>query len=148
MTRNGTWADGDADIMYVLHDDERKNYRDNQRPTKILDKVARALVDKYRRANVKPQRRAVSVKFPATDGGERVVSFDVARAFAKGGHYEIRDKSTAQGWTETNPRMPAKTCFHFYKQYGNRNSRSSEYAIPPAGVRHRAGLLHFITQIF
>lgn len=98
----------DVDIMYVLHDDERKDYRDNQPPTKILAEVERILIDTYGRDNVKPQRRSVSVKFPATGDDERVVSFDVVPAFAKGDHYEIPDKSTSKGWTKTNPRVHAE----------------------------------------
>jgi predicted nucleotidyltransferase len=98
----------DVDIMYVLHDDERKAYRDNQPPTKILDEVERILIDEYGRDNVKQQRRSVSVKFPVTGGEERVVSFDVVPAFTKADHYEIPDKSTTKGWTETNPLVHAE----------------------------------------
>ena len=97
----------DVDIMYVLHDDEREKYRTGQPPTKILMEVERILTDEYGEKNVRPQRRSVSVKFPATGDDERVVSFDVVPAFAKGDHYEIPDKSTTKGWTETNPLIHA-----------------------------------------
>lgn len=98
----------DVDIMYILHDDERAKYRDGQPPTKILAEVERILGKAYGEANVRPQRRSVSVKFPVTGDDERVVSFDVVPAFAKGDHYEIPDKSTTKGWTETNPRVHAE----------------------------------------
>lgn len=97
----------DVDIMYILHEDEREKYRTGQQPTKILNKVERILADEYGAANIRQQRRSVSVKFPATGDDERVVSFDVVPAFVKGDHYEIPDKSTSKGWTETNPLIHA-----------------------------------------
>lgn len=98
----------DVDIFYVLHDDERPTYRTDQQPSKILNKVEAILAKEYGAAQVRAQRRSVSVEFPATGDDERVVSFDVVPAFTKGDHYEIPDKSTAKGWTETNPRVHAE----------------------------------------
>jgi len=98
----------DVDIFYVLHEDERANYRTGQLPTKILNAVHKVLVDKYGRDQVRSQRRSISVEFPATGDDERVVSFDVVPAFAKSDHYEIPDTSTVKGWTETNPRIHAE----------------------------------------
>lgn len=73
----------DVDIMYVLHEDERKNYRTDQLPTKILAKVERILADEYGAKNVHTQRRSVTVEFPVAADEERVVSFDVVPAFTK-----------------------------------------------------------------
>lgn len=98
----------DVDIMYVLHDDERAKYRTGQQPTRILNEVERILADEYGTENVRQQRRSVSVKFPVNGDEERVLSFDVVPAFVKGDNYEIPDKSTSKGWTETNPRTHAK----------------------------------------
>lgn len=98
----------DVDIMYVLHEDERKKYRTDQLPTKILAKVERLLADEYGAKNVHTQRRSVTVEFPVAADEERVVSFDVVPAFTKGDHYEIPDTSTTKGWTETNPRVHAE----------------------------------------
>ncbi|MBS0631617.1 MAG: nucleotidyltransferase [Verrucomicrobia bacterium] len=98
----------DVDIFYVLHEDERANYRTNQQPSKILTEVERILAREYDQKNVRRQRRSVSVEFPATGDDERVVSFDVVPAFVKGDHYEIPDTSTVKGWTETNPRIHAE----------------------------------------
>lgn len=98
----------DVDIMYVLHEDERAKYRTNQQPTKILNEVERILAKEYGGENVRQQRRSVSVKFAVQGEEERVMSFDVVPAFAKGDNYEIPDKSSAKGWTETNPKTHAK----------------------------------------
>lgn len=98
----------DVDIMYVLHEDERANCRTSQQPTKILNEVERILAAEYGQENVRQQRRSVSVKFPVNGDEERVMSFDVVPAFVKGDNYEIPDKSTAKGWTETNPRIHAE----------------------------------------
>jgi SMODS domain-containing protein len=102
----------DVDIFCVLHDDERPKYRDNKRPSVLLDEVERVLVKRYGRQNVSKQRRSVTVEFPDSQDEERVMSFDVVPAFTVGdpdkdGHYEIPDTATARGWTETDPRVHA-----------------------------------------
>ena len=108
----------DVDIFYVLHEDERKDYRTDQPPGKILAKVEQILVAEYGKDQVRGQRRSVSVEFPATGDDERVVSFDVVPAFPKGAHYEIPDKSTTKGWTETNPRVHADKATAANEAYG------------------------------
>jgi len=99
----------DVDIFCVLGEKER-HYRSNT-PSVLLDAVAVALRDKYGQDKVKPQRRSVTVDFgvTATDDltEEKVMSFDVVPAFAKGDHYEIPDTATAAGWTETDPTVHA-----------------------------------------
>jgi hypothetical protein len=108
----------DVDIFYVLHEDERATYRTNQHPTKVLTEVERILVSKYGRSQVKVQRRSVSVKFPVSGDEERVISFDVVPAFAKGDNYEIPDTSTVNGWTETNPRTHAEEATKANEMFG------------------------------
>ncbi|HWA15274.1 MAG TPA: CBASS oligonucleotide cyclase [Gemmatimonadales bacterium] len=108
----------DVDIVYVLHDDERGEYRTGHLPGKVLSKVEAILVDEYGRDNVRVQRRSVSVQFPATGDDERVVSFDVVPAFTRGDHYEIPDTSTTKGWTETNPRTHAEKATAANEAYG------------------------------
>lgn len=98
----------DVDIFCVFHDDERPKYRNNKPPTLILDDTEKALAKKYGKENVKKQRRSVSVVFPDSNDGERVMSFDVVPAFTKSSHYEIPDTATNKGWTETNPKTHAE----------------------------------------
>lgn len=98
----------DVDIFCVLQKDERPKYRDGKRPNVLLDEVERVMVKRYGRGNVSKQRRSVAVEFPDADDEERVMSFDVVPAFAKGDHYEIPDTATQSGWTETDPRVHAE----------------------------------------
>lgn len=98
----------DVDIFCVLHDDERPKYRNNKHPSVILADTEKLLVKKYGRENVEAQRRSVSVRFPNAKDDERVMSFDVVPAFTKSSHYEIPDKVTSKGWTETNPKVHAE----------------------------------------
>ena len=97
----------DVDIFCVLHTDERPKYRDGKQPSVLLDEVERVMVNKYGRSNVNQQRRSVTVEFPDTKDEERVMSFDVVPAFQKSNYYEIPDKATKSGWTETDPRVHA-----------------------------------------
>lgn len=102
----------DVDIFCVLHDDERPKYRDGKGPALLLDEVERVLVKRYGQPNVSKQRRSVTVEFTDSQDEERVISFDVVPAFTVGdpdkeGHYEIPDKATVKGWTETDPRVHA-----------------------------------------
>ncbi len=97
----------DVDIFCVLHDDERKTYRNDKHPSVILAAVERVLIDKYGAQNVHKQRRSVTVDFPDGTDEERVMSFDVVPAFTKSSHYEIPDTATTKGWTETNPKVHA-----------------------------------------
>lgn len=108
----------DVDIMYVLHEDERAKYRTGQQPTKILNEVERILAVEYGQENVRQQRRSVSVKFLVNSDEERVMSFDIVPAFVKGDNYEIPDKSTAKGWTETNPRIHAEEAVKANEAFG------------------------------
>jgi predicted nucleotidyltransferase len=98
----------DVDIFCVFHDDERPEYRDNKHPSIILSEVEKVLADEYGSANVRKQRRSVTVDFPDVKDEERVMSFDVVPAFTKSDHYEIPDTSTDKGWTETNPKVHAE----------------------------------------
>lgn len=98
----------DVDIFYVLHDDERKKYRDGKPPSVLLDEVEKVLAKKYVSDKVRRQRRSVSLEFPVSGEEERVISFDVVPAFTKGDHYEIPDTATSKGWTETNPKVHAE----------------------------------------
>jgi len=98
----------DVDIFYVLHDDERKKYRDGKPPSVLLDEVERVLAKEYGGDKVHRQRRSVSLEFPVSGEEERVISFDVVPAFTKGDHYEIPDTATPKGWTETNPKVHAE----------------------------------------
>lgn len=98
----------DVDIFCVLGDDER-HYRDKP-PSALLSSVKDAMVQKYGRANVEPQRRSVNVKFGVVPDAEeqtndQVMSFDVVPAFTKAKHYKIPDTSVPKGWTETDPRV-------------------------------------------
>jgi predicted nucleotidyltransferase len=102
----------DVDIFCVLHDDERPKYRDGKSPSILLDEVDRVMVKRYGRSNVSKQRRSITVEFTDSQDEERVMSFDVVPAFAvgdpdKGGHYEIPDTATVEGWTHTDPRVHA-----------------------------------------
>lgn len=102
----------DVDILCVLHDNERPKYRDGKGPSILLDEVERVMVNEYGRPNVSKQRRSVTVEFTDSQDEERVMSFDVVPAFTVGdpdkeGHYEIPDKATFKGWTETDPRVHA-----------------------------------------
>jgi len=95
----------DVDIFCVLHDDERKTYRDGKGPATLLNKVEEVLVAEYGRNRVKRQRRSISVEFPSKPDDQAVMSFDVVAAFNKSGHYEIPDEGTSKGWTETDPEV-------------------------------------------
>lgn len=102
----------DVDIFCVFNDSERAKYRDNKSPSIILAATEKTLVEKCGRENVRTRRRSVTVDFPdakdATDGEERVMSFDVVPAFTKSSHFEIPDTATTKGWTETNPKVHAE----------------------------------------
>lgn len=98
----------DVDIFCVLHDDERREYRDGQGPGKLLDDTEDILINEYGSNAVRRQRRSVSVEFPGPYDDDRVMSFDVVPAFIKSDHYEIPDEGTNAGWTETNPRVHAE----------------------------------------
>lgn len=98
----------DVDIFYVLHDDERKKYRDGKPSSVLLDEVEKVLAKKYGSDKVRRQRRSVSLEFPVSGEEEQVISFDVVPAFTKGDHYEIPDTATSKGWTETNPKVHAE----------------------------------------
>jgi len=97
----------DVDIFLVLGKDER-HYR-SKPPSRLIDAVESALLEKYDRDCVHQQRRSVTVEFgvtvidDATD--EKVVSFDVVPAFAKDDYFEIPDIQTSAGWTSTNPKV-------------------------------------------
>jgi len=97
----------DVDIFCVFHDDERPKYRNGKAASVILTDVEKVLARKYDAKNVSRQRRSVTVEFPDGADEERVMSFDVVPAFAKGAHYEIPDMATSKGWTETNPKIHA-----------------------------------------
>ncbi len=94
----------DVDIFCVLHDELRSKYRANKAPSLVLGDIERILAKEYGKENVKPLRRSVCVKFTDASDDERVMSFDVVPAFAKGSHYEIPDTSRGD-WIETNPRV-------------------------------------------
>jgi hypothetical protein len=95
----------DVDIFCVFGDEERDKYRKNKSPSVILSATEKVLKKEY--GNAKKQRRSVSIEFPVRGDEERVMSFDVVPAFAKGDHYEIADTGTSSGWTETNPKTHA-----------------------------------------
>lgn len=98
----------DVDIFCVLHNDEKPKYRDGKQPGVLLGAVEQILAAKYGSSCVSRQRRAVTVEFSSGGDDERVVSFDVVPAFAKGDHYEIPDTATTSGWTNTNPKIHAE----------------------------------------
>jgi len=93
----------DVDIFFVLHADER-HYRDKP-PSMGLADFERVLADEYGSACVSRQHRSVCVHFDIAGEEERVMSFDVVPAFAKGNHYEIPDTTAPDGWIETDPRV-------------------------------------------
>jgi len=96
----------DVDIFCVLGKNEA-SYR-SQHPSVILTKVEQKLAKEYGRANVRCQRRSISVDFGVSGQEDRVMSFDVIPAFDKGPHYEIPDIQTKTGWTETDPEVHAE----------------------------------------
>jgi hypothetical protein len=98
----------DVDIFCVLSDDEKANYRTNKHPSVLLNRVKAVLIEQYGQENVSKQRRSVTVEFPVKGQENRVMSFDVVPAFAKGDHYEIPDEAVSVGWTETNPKIHAE----------------------------------------
>lgn len=98
----------DVDIFCVLHNDERPKYRDGKQPGVLLGAVEQTLAVKYGSSCISRQRRAVTVEFSSGGDDERVMSFDVVPAFAKGDHYEIPDTATTSGWTNTNPKIHAE----------------------------------------
>ena len=110
----------DVDIFCVLGKEER-HYRDKP-PAELLKAVEDALIEKYGQANVGGQRRSVTVRFGVTADAEeqtndKVMSFDVVPAFAKGNHFEIPDTSTSKGWTETDPRVHADRAIEAQKNF-------------------------------
>lgn len=110
----------DVDIFCVLGDEER-HYRDKP-PSVLLKAVEDAMVDEYGRDNVGGQRRSVTVRFGVVadaeeQTGDKVMSFDVVPAFAKGDHYEIPDTATSKGWTETDPRVHADKAIEAQKNF-------------------------------
>jgi hypothetical protein len=109
----------DVDIFYVLHDDERKKYRDGKQPSILLGDVEKVLAKRYGNDKVRCQRRSVSLEFPVSGEEERIMSFDVVPAFSKGGHYEIPDTATSKGWTETNPKVHAEKATAAHEAFGN-----------------------------
>ena len=98
----------DVDIFCVLHDDERPTYRNDKRPSVLLNQLEEVLVREYGRENVTQQRRSVSVKFGKPGEDDKVMSFDVVPAFTKSKHYEIPDTKIATGWTHTDPTIHAE----------------------------------------
>ena len=96
----------DVDIFCVFGDEERSKYRKDKAPSVILAATEKLLKKEY--GNAKQQRRSVSIEFPVRGDEDRVMSFDVVPAFAKGDHYEIPDTGTSKGWTETNPKIHAE----------------------------------------
>lgn len=109
----------DVDIFYVLHDDERKKYRDGKQPSILLGDVEKVLAKRYGNDKVRRQRRSVSLEFPVSGEEERVISFDVVPAFSKGDHYEIPDMATSEGWTETNPKVHAEKATAAHEAFSN-----------------------------
>jgi predicted nucleotidyltransferase len=95
----------DVDIFCIFHDDERPRYRNGKAPSIVLGDVEKVLTKKYGHANVRRQRRAVTVEFTDSADEERVTSFDVVPVFTKSHNYEIPDTGTKEGWTETNPKI-------------------------------------------
>lgn len=103
----------DVDIFCVLDDDERPRFRNGKLPSVLLDEVERVLTKEYGSDRVSKQRRSVQVEFPHAQDEDLVMSFDVVPAFTignpdNGGHYEIPDKATSKGWTDTDPRKHAE----------------------------------------
>ena len=112
----------DVDIFCVLGKGER-HYRDKP-PSDLLEAVASALITKYGRDNVSKQRRSVTVGFGVRPDDQeqtddKVMSFDVVPAFAKGEDYEIPDTATATGWTLTDPRVHAAKAVEAQKNFAN-----------------------------
>jgi hypothetical protein len=113
----------DVDIFIVLGKKER-HYR-NKPPVDLLTAVEKALAKKYGEANVKRQRRSVTVDFGVKADAEdktnyQVVSFDVVPAFALGNDYEIPDIGTngaPDGWTKTNPTIHADKAIEAQEAY-------------------------------
>ena len=112
----------DVDIFCVLGEKQR-HYRDKH-PSELLKAVEDVLVGKYGRDNIGRQRRSVTVRFGVQPDDEeqtddKVMSFDVVPAFAKGDDYEIPDTATASGWTLTDPRVHAEKAIEAQKNFSN-----------------------------
>ena len=107
----------DVDIFYVLHDDERRRFREGKHPSVLLNETERVLAKAYGRETVRKQRRSVSLEFPIAGEEERVLSFDVVPAFTKSDHYEIPDTAISKGWTETNPKIHAEKATNANEKY-------------------------------
>jgi hypothetical protein len=109
----------DVDIFCVLGAKER-HYRDKS-PSVLLGAVESALAKKYGSDKVSKQRRSCIVDFgvKAVDDhtDDKVMSFDVVPAFAKGDHYEIPDMATSSGWIETNPKIHDDKAVEAQKAY-------------------------------
>jgi hypothetical protein len=110
----------DVDIFCILGEKER--YRRDKPPAELLAAFEAALVEKYGRGNVKPQKRSVTVDFGVKpdeneETGGKVMSFDVVPAFAKDGHYEIPDTGNPKGWTETDPEVHFNLAVQAHERY-------------------------------
>jgi hypothetical protein len=110
----------DIDIFCILGEKER--HRRDKPPADLLAAFEAALVEKYGRGNVKPQKRSVTVDFGVKpdeneETGGKVMSFDVVPAFAKEGHYEIPDTGNPKGWTETDPEVHFDLAVQAHERY-------------------------------
>lgn len=106
----------DVDIFCVFAESERDKYRTNKAPSLMLGETERVLAKEC--DEVRKQRRSISIEFPVRGDEEKVLSFDVVPAFAKGDHYEIPDVGNPKGWTETNPKIHAEKATKANEEFG------------------------------
>jgi hypothetical protein len=99
----------DVDLFCILEGKD-SDYR-SKPPSEVLEAFRSVLATKYGEGNVRTEHRCVVVRFGDTETGqdedERVLSFDVVPAVAKGDDYEIPD-SNSGSWMRTNPEIHAK----------------------------------------
>ena len=109
----------DIDIFFVLD----SNYRPG-RPEDVLTDFYDVLADEYGSNAVTKQSHSVGIDFgvvvDADDNTDyRVVSVDCVPAFAKGGNYEIPDRTSGGRWIETNPKTHADRAIEAHQNYNN-----------------------------
>ncbi len=99
----------DVDIFCILDQEEERKYLSSH-PSLLLQEVAGALRRHFPDEDVMPRRRSVKVDFSrgGPPGEERILSFDVVPAFARGRAYVIPDTVAPEQWIRTDPEIHAE----------------------------------------
>jgi predicted nucleotidyltransferase len=110
----------DIDIFFELADKE-KHYRSG-RPSVLLQAFTDQLSTQYGTDQVKPDGRAVNIRFGVTvDSNDntdyRILSIDAVPAFWNGQYYEIPDADT-ESWVSTDPEIHAHKATAANKAFG------------------------------